>query len=196
MICSGFFAAFYFKTRERKMVLTIEAKQKAYLEAERILALGKKWQQLVPGEKRPNFERAAAEVIRRALGHKTSSARHNLEISNRLMHQHGPNEARLIERTLRSGSIHPDVLHSFRDNRRTRKPRPVKFDLGPLPDHLPEPELWIAHGPGDDIEHASHFNVNTGQFHSHVVDLHAGGAKEIKMGNVVVPLTQTTGVEV
>ena len=42
------------------MVLSREQKQKAYLEAERILALGKKWQQLVPGEKRPNFERAAA----------------------------------------------------------------------------------------------------------------------------------------
>ena len=64
------------------MVLSREQKHKAYLEAERILQLGKKWQQLVSGEKRPNFEKAAAEVLRRALGHKTSDHRHNLHISN------------------------------------------------------------------------------------------------------------------
>ena len=178
------------------MVLSREQKQKAYLEAERILALGKKWQQLVPGEKRPNFERAAAEVIRRALGHKTSAHRHNLNISNKLMHQHGPNEARLIERTLRGGSIHPDVLHSFRDNRRTRKPKRVQFDMGALPDHLPEPELWIAHGGGEDIEHASHLIVNSGRFVSHVRDLHAGGSRQVNMRNAQVPLTESTGVEV
>ena len=44
------------------MVLSREHKQKAYLEAKSILELGKRWQQLVPGERRPNFEKAAAEA--------------------------------------------------------------------------------------------------------------------------------------
>ena len=177
------------------MVLSREQKHKAYLEAERILQLGKKWQQLVSGEKRPNFEKAAAEVLRRALGHKTSDHRHNLHISNGLMHQHGPNEARLIERTLRSGIAHPDVLHSFRDNRRTRKPQRVKHDMGPLPDHLEEPELWIAHGAGEDLDHVSHFNVNSGRFVSHVRDLHAGHSRQLATRADAVPLTASTGIE-
>ena len=176
------------------MVLSREQKQKAYQEAQSILQLGRKWQQLVPGEKRPNFERAAAEVIRRALGHKTSNNRHNLDISNKLMHQHGANEARLIERTLKSNIVHADVLHSFRDNRRTVKPRPVEFNLGPLPDNLLEPELWLAHD--GDLDHVSHFNVNSGEFVSHVQDLHVGEPTRIKMTKAPVPLTEQTGVEI
>ena len=52
------------------MVLTQAQKQDAYREARDIMKLSKKWQELMPGEKRPNFERAAQEVIRRALGHR------------------------------------------------------------------------------------------------------------------------------
>ena len=41
------------------MVLSEAEQQEAYREAREILKLGEKWQQLMPGEKRPNFERAA-----------------------------------------------------------------------------------------------------------------------------------------
>ena len=41
------------------MVLTQAQKQDAYREARDIMKLSKKWQELMPGEKRPNFERAA-----------------------------------------------------------------------------------------------------------------------------------------
>ena len=51
------------------MVLSEIEQQQAYREAREIMKLGQKWQQLMPGEKRPNFERAAKEVLRRALGH-------------------------------------------------------------------------------------------------------------------------------
>ena len=167
------------------MVLSRDQKHKAYQEAQSILALGRKWQQLVPGEKRPNFERAAAEVIRRALGHKTAQERLHLNIDNSLMHEHGPNEARLVERTLKSNVAHPDVLHSFRDNRRTQKPRPVKFEPGPLPADLQQPELWLQHD--SDLDHVSHYIVNSGEFVSHVKDLHVGAPKRVNMTNERAP---------
>ena len=160
------------------MVLSREEKHKAYEEAQSIIALGKKWQQLVPGEKRPNFEKAAAMVLRRALGHKTSSNRTNLQIHNGLMHEHEPAEARLIERTLQSGMFHPDVLHSYRDDRRTNELYPVKPT--PVPKHPSDPpvELWLAHN--EDIEHASHLNVNTGEYHGHS-DLHVDQPRRVQM---------------
>lgn len=161
------------------MVLSREHKHKAYLEAQSILQLGKRWQQLVPGEKRPNFEKAAAEVLRRALGHKTAEHRQNLNIGNRLMHQHGKQEARLLERTLKSGIVHEDVLHSFRDDRRTLNPRPVRARVPPLRDSDPEPELWLQHD--SDLGHVSHYNVNSGQFVPHTLDLHAGGSRQLPM---------------
>ena len=179
------------------MVLSREQKQKAYREAQNILALGKKWQQLVPGEKRPNFERAAAEVIRRALGHKTANNRQTLHIDNRLMHEHGANEARLVERTLRSNVAHPDVLHSFRDNRRTIKPRPVEFRAKPVPDNMLQPESWLAHD--GDLDHVSHFNVNAGEFVSHVQDMQLQPTR-VRMKKSAIPFTSNleagTGVEV
>ena len=76
--------------------------------------LGKKWQQLMPGERKPDFKRAAKAVIRRALGKSTVPREPDLDVHNGLMHEHAPREARLIERTLRNGIVHPDVLHSFR----------------------------------------------------------------------------------
>ena len=177
------------------MVLSREQKQKAYLEAQRILQLGKKWQQLVPGEKRPNFERAAAAVIRKALGHATRGNRHNLDISNKLMAHHAPNEARLVERTLRGAGIHEDVLHSFREDRRTYKPETVRPRRVPLPSHLDDPEVWLSHDT--DLHHAAFENVTTGEFTSHVQDLHVGAPRLVHMEAAdSMPLGGGTGVEV
>ena len=95
-------------------------KVSAYHEAQNILALGQKWQRLYPGEKRPNFERSAKNILRRAMGHKTVG-RHThraMHVHNGLMHQHEPREARRIERYLKSGIVHPGVLHSFRQGAR------------------------------------------------------------------------------
>ena len=147
------------------MVLTREQKHKAYLEAKSIIALGKKWQRLVPGERRPNFERAAANTLRKALSHKTANHRHTLDISNKLMHQHDSDTARIVERTLKNGVIHPSVLHSFRDDFRTapgvREARPRPF----LHRDDPVPEVYLAHE--DDIDYVSHFNVNTQEYIAH-----------------------------
>ena len=95
------------------MVLSEVEQQRAYREAREILKLGQKWQQLMPGEKRPNFERAAKEVLRRALGHQVQKNVEKLDIHGGTMAQHTPREAHLVERYLKSGTVHPDVLHSF-----------------------------------------------------------------------------------
>ena len=95
------------------MVLSEAQKHDAYREAQQILRLSEKWQELMPGERKPNFHRAAQEVLKRALGHTTSRHEEPLDIHGGLMHEHGPREARLLERTLRAGVIHPDALHSF-----------------------------------------------------------------------------------
>ena len=89
--------------------MTEAQKRDAYLEAQQILRLDKTWQQVMPGERKPNFKRAAREIIRRALGHKVTP----LRMHGGLMHQHEPREAALIERTLKSGMHDPSILHSF-----------------------------------------------------------------------------------
>ena len=147
------------------MVLTREQKHKAFLEAKATLALGKKWQRLVPGERRPNFERAAANTLRKALGHKTAEHRHNLHISNNLMHEHTPSPARIIERTLKNGVIDSDVLHSFRDDYRTVAPSKPRRAPAYLHHDDPEPEVWLMHDA--DIDYVSHYNVNTGEYKAH-----------------------------
>ena len=52
------------------MSMSEAQKRDAYLEAKHILGMDTKWQELMPGERKPNFKRAAREIIRRALGHK------------------------------------------------------------------------------------------------------------------------------
>ena len=65
------------------MVLSEAEQQEAYREAREILKLGEKWQQLMPGEKRPNFERAAKQVLRRALGHRVQKNVERIDIRGR-----------------------------------------------------------------------------------------------------------------
>ena len=94
------------------MSMTEAQKRDAYLEAKHILRMDNRWQELMPGERKPNFKRAAREIIRRALGHKVRRNQAPLNLHSGLMHQHGPREARLVERTLRNGMHAPGLLHS------------------------------------------------------------------------------------
>ena len=103
------------------MVLSEAQKHDAYREAQQILRLDEKWQQLMPGEKRPNFERAAKEVLRRALGQRVQRNVEALDIKEGLMHEHKPREAHLIERFLLSGTVHPDAAQ-LRPRRHARGP--------------------------------------------------------------------------
>ena len=149
------------------MVLSEAQKHDAYREAQQILRLSEKWQELMPGERKPNFHRAAQEVLKRALGHTTSRHEEPLDIHGGLMHEHGPREARLLERTLRAGVIHPDALHSFQHGITKKGPAaPVTYDLGDDPE-LPDIEVFV-HDHSEMIDYPSHYEPNTGVYHSSV----------------------------
>ena len=49
-------------------VISREERDRAIKEAEAIVRLGKTWQRLEPNERRPNFEAAAAALLRQTLG--------------------------------------------------------------------------------------------------------------------------------
>jgi hypothetical protein len=70
------------------MSMTEAQKYDAFREAQQILSLDKKWQSLMPGERKPNFRRAAREIIRRALGHKVQRNERPLNLHSGQMHEH------------------------------------------------------------------------------------------------------------
>ena len=107
-------------------MLSLDERIKALDEAKKILALGKKWQRTVAGERRPDFEGAAERVFQRAMNKRHRPVGRPLNIrDNKLMHQHDAHEARILERTLKNGLIHPDVLHSFVHDRKLQTPQRV-----------------------------------------------------------------------
>lgn len=141
----------------------------AYLEAQHILRLDKKWQHLMPGERKPDFRRVAREIIKRALGHKVRRNVEPLQMHGGLMHQHRPREAALIERTLKNGMYDPSVLHSFQLGAKEVSVRP-EHEEQPITDpDLPDYEVFV-HDPGTTIDYPSHFEPGTGVFHSSVHD--------------------------
>ena len=149
--------------------MTEAQKRDAYLEAQQILRLDKTWQHIMPGERKPNFKRAAREIIRRALGHKVQRNQTPLRMHGGLMHQHEPREAALIERTLKSGMHDPSILHSFQlgsklerhDGPRGQQPKPYHTD------DVPDFEVFV-HDHGTTIDYPSHFEPGTGTYHSSV----------------------------
>ena len=133
--------------------ISLEAKLKAIREVESIYALAKKWQRLVPGEKRPNWERIADAVLQKALSKPVAAPPKTLDIrSGRMHHDHDPMSARVIERTLRNGIVHPDVLHSYSSGvvaqSRTR-PRPRRL---PPAEDTPSAQHFVQHG-GTDLQY-------------------------------------------
>ena len=151
------------------MQTTTEAqKRAAYHEAEQIMRLDRTWQHLMPGERKPNFRRAAREIIRRALGQQVRRNQAPLDLHGGLMHEHAPREAALIERTLKNGMYHPSVLHSFQRGAKLHSQQPVQQPAQPLDDDMPDYEVFV-HSHGETIDYPSHFEPGTGQYHSSVV---------------------------
>ena len=140
--------------------ITLEQKLKAMREVQRIYDLSKKWQR-GPGHggKMPNFTAMADAVMKRAMDAEVVGDKLPLDIRDgKVMHQQGSREARILERTLRNGIVHPDVLHSFQSGR-TRQPadqsHTANRDLGHDPD-LPEVDLFLQHSDVD-MHYPSHF---------------------------------------
>jgi len=127
-------------------MISLDDRIRALDEAKQILALGKKWQRNVPGERRPDFEGAAERVFRRALGKRDKPVGKALNIrAGGLKHEHDAHEARVIERTLKNGLIHPDALHSFVHDRVAIKQDAARPKLGPAPRDAPRSRLYIQH---------------------------------------------------
>ena len=152
-------------------MISLEEKRAAYEEARQLLLLEKKWQSLMPGERKPDFKRAAKAVIRRALGKQVVPREPDLDLHDGLMHEHAPREARLLERTLRNGIVHPDVLHSFRHG---EVPVSRQVPIGALTggrQHVPLGELKRAGdtyiGDMAPMVHAVHFNEDL-EFPTHL----------------------------
>ena len=100
------------------MSISLETKLKALREVESIYRLSKKWQRLTPDEKRPNWERIADALLKKAMGTPLQPLPVGLNVRrSKQHHTHSPRTARVIERTLRNGIVHPDVLHSYRNDK-------------------------------------------------------------------------------
>ena len=145
-------------------IISREERHRAIKEAESIIRLGKKWQRLVPNERRPNFEAAAAALLRRGLGeHVEAGKRKPLNIHGGMQHQHDEREARLLERTLKVGTLPQEVLHSFQTGVARRDPRPMPRRRGPDPESLPSFELYAHDTTHNFIPHG-HYDVRAKTF--------------------------------
>jgi hypothetical protein len=151
------------------MSMTEAQMRDAYQEAQHILRLDKKWQHLMPGERKPNFRRVAREIIRRALGHKVRQDQAPLDMHGGLMHEHNPREAALIERTLKNGMYDPSVLHSFQRGTDEIPERPYAPDFEIEDPSLPDYEVFV-HSHATTIDYPSHYEPGTDTYHSSVHD--------------------------
>ena len=139
----------------RPQEITLEDKLKAMQEVQRIHALAKKWRSVMPNQKRPNFEAAADAVMRRG-------SKLPLEIQDgKMMHEHEPRTARILERTLRNGIMHPDVLHSFQSGRTKQGAVKSRSQRLPHDPNLPGVNLYVQHSDVD-LHYPSHFEPNRG----------------------------------
>ena len=162
--------------------ITREERDRAIQEADSILRLGKKWQRNTPNERRPNFEAAAATILRRTIGSKV--------VSGSLQHQHNEREARLLERTLKIGTLPPEVLHSFQTGRARKAAEPLRIDRGPDPDHLPDFELYMqdhVHNLG----RPGHYDIRRQQFQGHMHAPHS--TRQQRIVPSVMPQVQVPG---
>ena len=89
----------------------MDAKLKALKEVEQIYRLAKKWRRNMPDEKRPDFERMADHVFRKAMAMPHRERAMPVDVrTGAHMHEHDPRSAALIERTLKTGPSYPRPL--------------------------------------------------------------------------------------
>ena len=154
----------------RRREITLEEKLKYLREIENIHRLSKK----VLPPKGTTWARVADKHLKRALGMPVVEASERLNVQpSGHMHEHSPRTARVIERTLRNGMLHPDVLHSYR-NDKTGQGKRTQFYPRPAPRHDDMPVAhYVQHGSQDLIYPHGHlqgfgFVPSTHEVASHV----------------------------
>ncbi len=90
--------------------ITLEEKLRYMREVESIHRLSKTTR---PPEGK-TWSQVADAVLKKALGMPVQERPRSFDVTDRQHHEHSPRTARVIERTLRNGIVHPDVLHSYR----------------------------------------------------------------------------------
>ena len=127
------------------MTISLQQKLKALKEVENIYRLSKK---ALPPQG-TTWARVADKVLRKALGEPIEEAPESLNVTeDGQMHQHSPRTARIVERTLRNGVLHPDMLHNYRNDRRER---PVANRYRPPEPRVDTPPAihYVQHGASD-----------------------------------------------
>ena len=115
-------------TQPRREV-SLDEKLRYLREVENIHRLSKK---VLPPQG-TTWARIADKHLQRALGMPLQGERTAFDVRRgRHMHQHSPRTARVVERTLRNGVIHPDALHSYRNDGITKgKARQFRQRIAP-----------------------------------------------------------------
>jgi len=128
--------------------ISLDQKLKYLREIENIHRLSKK----VLPPKGTTWARIADKHLQKALGMPLQEPAEPLNVRpGAHMHEHSPRTARVIERTLRNGMLHPDVLHSYRRDG-TRRGKPKQFFEQPVRRHGDQDVIhYVQHG-GTDLE--------------------------------------------
>ena len=169
--------------------ITLEEKLKAIREVESIYALAKKWQRLTPDEKRPNWERIADAVLKRALSKPVLGEPRRIHLkSGSMHHDQDPTTARIVERTLKNGIVHPDVLHSYSSGVTSSRVRPRRPRMPPVRDTPPVRHL-VQHVATDLHYPSGHLQGYGFVPREHVVASHVQLENTAAQAQGVVPST-------
>ena len=119
-------------------------------EIQRLGQVARTWRRNLPDEKRPDWELAKLKLIHKYLREpKRRVPEPPLRIHNGLYNEHAAREARLIDRTLRNGTMHADLTHSFRDDR-------VKLPTVRARPNVPEANVFVHTLHNEDHHEISH----------------------------------------
>ena len=132
--------------QRRRREVSLEEKLRYLKEIENIHRLSKK----VLPPTGTTWVRIADQHLRKALGMQTSEPPETLNVQRgRHMHQHSPRTAGVIERTLRNGMIHPDALHSYRNDKVSEGREFPFYDKKPPRADTPSVIHYVQHGSAD-----------------------------------------------
>ena len=131
--------------------ISLDQKLRYLREIENIHRLSKK----VLPPRGTTWARIADGHPKRALGMPVREQAEALNITRgQYKHMHSPRTARVVERTLRNGVIHPDFLHSYRgDNVQTVREDPLVFHDKPQMTADTPDVIHIVHHGATDLEY-------------------------------------------
>lgn len=173
-----------------RRTITLQEKLKALKEVENIYRLSKKT--LPPRGK--TWAQIADRVLEQALGRRVQSE--STEVFDmrpgKMHHEHSPRTARVVERTLRNGMHHPDVLHHYRGDHapldQTRAV-PQRHKIG-FTDDTPDVIHYVQHGASDLVYPGGHMQGQGFVPRSHEVASHVQLEQSVRSASNVVPTSQ------